>query len=55
MAWLEDHQYEEIANIKECRELDENLAEMLCKIFQVKYEGTTKSQKGVKKEWNYRH
>ena len=57
LAWLEDHQYEEIEDIKECRKLDKDLAEMLCKIFQVKYDERysekmkelQKARKGFKK------
>ncbi len=37
LSWLADRQCEEAKKIKECTELDENLAETLCLIFQVKY------------------
>lgn len=36
-SWLEDRQYKEAEEVKECNELDGNLAEKLCKIFQVEY------------------
>lgn len=38
LSWLEDRQYGEAEEIKECDELDENLAERLCEIFRVEYE-----------------
>lgn len=38
LIWLEDRQYEEAEKIKEYTGLEENLAETLCKIFQVEYE-----------------
>ncbi len=38
LSWLEDRQYGEAEEIKECDELDDNLAERLCEIFRVEYE-----------------
>lgn len=38
LTWLEDRQYGEAEEIKGCTELEENLAEKLCRIFQVEYE-----------------
>nr|WP_300808550.1 hypothetical protein [uncultured Acetatifactor sp.] len=50
LTWLEDRGYREVEEIKECDELDKNLAERLCEIFQVKYEvGYSEKMKELQK------